>query len=169
MTFKVISVSLMLLLIAAQSGCTGKAAASSPISAPSAQPALAARDFQGVWKCGRASISEFRDSTVTMTTDAAETGVPKSTVRASFELQGSEMRMTIQTVRVAVPDGPMADLPSALQSPYVESHPDLVTVDRISNFNGTAYHYERVALYKDGQLQPEHSSIGTGNDCVRAS
>jgi hypothetical protein len=134
-------------------GCIGR---DNPPSkpAPAAQQALAYRDLDGVWSCGRATSSEFRDGTVTMTTVTSEKTHAQAVVRANYEIQGNELRLTVQGVHF---DGGQ------------DTHPDLVTVERISNFNGTSYHFERVALYQDGRMQPQHSSIGTGGDCTKSS
>jgi hypothetical protein len=151
---------LPLAAVAALSGCIGRdAPASKP--APLPQQTLAYRDLEGSWSCGRAMSSEFRDGSVTLTTITSEKSHAQAVVRASYELNGSELRMTVQSVRYEAGGAARAGAAEV-------AHPDLVTVDRITNFNGSTYHFERVALYQEGRMQPGHSSIGTEGDCTKS-
>lgn len=153
---------LLLAAAVALQGCIGRDVPSAKPAAAPVQQSLAYHDLDGTWSCGRATSSEFRETTVTLTTVTSEKGHAQAVVRASYELDGSELRMTVQGVRYESNPGNPG---GAIE----EAHPDLVTVDRISQFTGTSFHTERVALYLDGRMQPAHSSIGTGNDCTRSS
>lgn len=144
-------------VVGALGGCIGRDTPPAKPAPVTLQP-LAYHELDGVWTCGRATTSEFHDTSVTVTTVTSEKTHAQAVTRASYEIQGSELRMTVQAQHFDNGAGHASQ----------DAHPDLVTVDRISNFSGTSYHFERVGYYQDGRMQPTHSSLGTGGDCTKA-